>query len=148
MRSWCDRSTRAGCPTWRILLSDGGSAVRCSAKYALELIKLARGGIGDRPKGEVAFGPVAQAVAPAARGRTEVGVGGRQYEQVDHVLAPFVYQCRHRLSRDQVETAANQRKSLRTQIDGRRRHLAAPGEPRLHRVPIRGCDVGQVGAEQ
>ena len=61
------------------------------------------------------------------------------------MLAAPVDERRHRLSRDQIETAADQRKSLGTQIDRRRRYVAAPGEPRLDRVLVRGSDIGQMG---
>src|SRR6516162_2868628 len=64
------------------------------------------------------------------------------------MLAAPVDERRNRFARDQVEPAADQRKTLRGEIDRRRRYVGAPGKPWFDRMLVRGSDIGEVAAEQ
>src|SRR6516225_567086 len=124
------------------------SAAGGGAEDALELGEFGRGGVGDGPKAEVALIPMPQVVALPAKGLRAVAARGRQYEQIDDVLAALVDERRDRLASDQVEAAAYQRKTLGGEVNSRRRYVAASGKPRLYRVLVRGGDIGQMRGQK
>src|SRR5580658_8970706 len=105
-----------------------------SGRYLLhELAELYRIEVADRPEVEPASGPMAHIVTldgPSRHG----GVLGAQAlgdEQIDDVLAALIDDGGHRLAVDVIETAAEQRKTLRRQVDHRRRDVDLAVEPRL-----------------
>ena len=68
----------------------------------------------------------------------------RQHEDIDRVLLSLVRQSRDRPSAEVIETAADQRKAGRREIDDWWREIKLAQEPRFHRVLIAGADVEQV----
>src|SRR6266478_1761317 len=118
------------------------------AEDALELDELGGGGIGGDPEAQIAFIPVAQAIAVAAQRGGEIAAGRGQHKDIDDMLAAPVDECGNRLAGNHVEPTANQRKTLAGEVDGGRRQVALSGEPRLDRVLVGGSDIGQMAGEQ
>src|SRR5215472_17633117 len=89
-----------------------------------------------------------QVVTLPAEDLGAVAARGRQYQKIDHVLAALVDERRDRLAGDQIEAAADQRKTFGSEVNNRRRHVAAPAKPRLYRMLVGGGDIGQMIGEQ
>src|SRR3984893_19003622 len=64
------------------------------------------------------------------------------------MLAAPVDECGNWLPGKDIEPAADQRKTLVGEVDGRRRQVALSGEPRLDRVLVGESDMGQMAGEQ
>ena len=84
-----------------------------------ELVKLIPGEVADGPEVEAFFRPVTDIIA-LDRLRYRAGMLGAQSlrdEQIDHVFSTLIDDRGHRLAIDVIETAAEERKALRRQVD-------------------------------
>ena len=74
--------------------------------------------------------------------------GGLRHEQVDDVLAPAIDHRTDGAGVDVIEPATGQGKTLRGEIDHRRRDVEPAVEPRFYRVLVGGNHVGEVAGLQ
>src|SRR5580704_16346909 len=108
-----------------------------------EFIELAGIDVADRPQVEAALAPMADVKSLHGFVLDAMDRGAQRLadEQIDHVLAPVIDDRGHRLAVDVIEPAADQGKTLRGQVDDRRRNVELAVEPRLDGVLIAGFDV-------
>src|SRR6201994_4012866 len=94
--------------------------------------------IADRPEVHALLAPAPdiEALHGFHPGRTALGVGGPGDEQIDDVRAPAIDHGTDRPRIDVIEPAADQRKTLRGEIDHRRWDVELAVEPRLDRMLV------------
>ena len=81
-------------------------------------------------------------------GRLALGIGGLRHEQVDDVLAPFVDHGADRARVEVIEPAADQGKTLRGEVDHRRRDVELAVEPGFYGVLVGRDHVDQMAGLQ
>jgi hypothetical protein len=125
--------------------------VQGGGEFPAKLVELARVDIADGPEIETFFRPMPDVKSmPGFAGYSRMlGAQMLRHEQIDHVVVAAIDDCRHGLAVDVVETAADQRKALRREVDDRWREVELAVEPRLDGVLIAGLDIGKmVGLER
>src|SRR5882757_3747339 len=105
-----------------------------------ELGKLVGGEVADRPVIHAALAPAPdiESLQRLDFGGAAFGAGGLRDEQVDHMRAPPIDDGADRAGIDIIEPAADQRKTLRGEVDHRRRDVELAVEPRFYRVLVGG----------
>src|SRR3984893_17068700 len=133
-----------------MLKSSRSTRPHCALELLAELGQLIRREVADRPVVQSALAPAPdiESLQRLDFGGAAFGAGGLGYEQVDHMRAPPVDDGASRARIDIIEPAADQRKTLRGEIDHRRRHVELAVEPRFYRVPVGGQHVGEMSGLQ
>src|SRR3954465_12991721 len=105
-----------------------------------ELLKLGGIEIRERPESHPVAGPVKRVVPIVDRRPPSIGPDPalllRPDEQVDHMLAAFVHQCRNSPSGDVVEPATSQREAFIRKINDRGSEVETSIEPGFHRMLV------------
>src|ERR1700692_4815627 len=114
-------------------------------EFLAEFIELAGIDIADRPQVEASLTPMAdvEALYGFVLDAADRGAQRLADKQIHHGLAPAIDDRAHRRPGDVIEPAADQGKTLRGQVDDRRRDVELAVEPRLDGVLVAGFDVGQ-----
>src|SRR5580693_3924481 len=145
----------AGNPRYRLVLllmrgpngrSGRSRRMQRGGEFLAEFIEFAGIDIADRPQIEAGLAPMADVETLHAFVFDAADRGAQRLadEQIDHMLAAAIDDRCHRLAVDVIEPAADQGKTLRGQIDDRRRDVELAVEPRLDGVLVAGFHVGQM----